>query len=345
MAGIFDESIEIYHLLSQPFLAAIEADREMAKTTLKFIKELGFEQNGSSAHDDTKIYNLGKPLMLSFDYESQLTDYDSDKLTNTVSKNVFKAPLLSLVNTPSLRVQSVEVDLTLEISKVTNEETTIESTTTGSTTTGSTTTGSTTTDPVSTRSITTNHKPNPYKFLGKITNDTSKNTNYKVKMVAENVGNTEALDNLMKLLTNSSNQIVESSFTKMNVSIAINENDTDKFVDVIIDETIELKPEDKLVIEILNNHSEPITSDFNYKQFKIKGTQGSNEILITKDNDKLTSKTTYAYNDLNPQNSQEIIKINKISLQYLKTITEKNIMLSLKNADNLIISKSDIKLI
>ena len=59
MAGIFDESIEIYHLLSQPFLAAIDADREMAKNTLKFIKELGFEQNGSSIHDDTKIYNLG----------------------------------------------------------------------------------------------------------------------------------------------------------------------------------------------------------------------------------------------------------------------------------------------
>ena len=30
--------VEIYHLLSQPFLAAIDADREMAKTTLKFIQ-------------------------------------------------------------------------------------------------------------------------------------------------------------------------------------------------------------------------------------------------------------------------------------------------------------------
>lgn len=180
MANIFEQPLEISQLLASPFLAAVNADSAMAFSTVEFIRDLGFENPKENG-------NLGDAIMLEFNYEVTTT---TNLLEETTSVNTFKIPLLAITTPPSLRIQRVEVDLVLEVNQLMEE-------------TSRATNG-----------------PKLYRALGRLSSDTKVETNsfanYKVKMVAESVGENEALAEIMKALTNTAHEHLEQAYVRIN---------------------------------------------------------------------------------------------------------------------------------
>lgn len=187
MANIFEQPLELSQLLSHPFLAAVGADSNMAHSTVEFIRDVGFEvdENG----------NLGDAIMLEFNYEvTKLEDEAADNLIQTTSLNTFRVPVLAIVNPPSLRIQRVEVDLVLEVNQLMEQ-------------TSSSNSGNIV-------------RPKLYRALGRLSSDkkveTDASANYKVKMVAESMGENEALAEIMKALTGVSTEIVNPAYVHIN---------------------------------------------------------------------------------------------------------------------------------
>jgi len=187
MANIFEQPLELSQLLSHPFLAAVGADSNMAHSTVEFIRDVGFEvdENG----------NLGDAIMLEFNYEvTKLEDETADNLIQTTSLNTFRVPVLAIVNPPSLRIQRVEVDLVLEVNQLMEQ-------------TSSSNSGNIA-------------QPRLYRALGRLSSDkkveTDASANYKVKMVAESMGENEALAEIMKALTGVSTELVNPAYVHIN---------------------------------------------------------------------------------------------------------------------------------
>ena len=216
MASVFDSPLEISQLLSHPFLAAVGADSHMAYSTVEFIRDVGFE-GGDGAE-------LGKALMLEFTYDvSNIEDGNPDNIIQTTSVNTFKIPLLAVVAVPSLRIQRVEVDLVLEVNQI------VEENTTGRT---------------------------HYRALGRLTSDrkieTESFSNYKVKMVAESIGDSPGMSALLKVLTNTASENITPAYVHI-APIQATWEESSKEVEIIIRHPINIQATDTIKIKFFGN--------------------------------------------------------------------------------------------
>jgi hypothetical protein len=94
--------VPIDYLIATPLISTARANMALAEVMTEFIDELGFESDGKT----TRIvsFQLTRP------YQDPVTKAEK---TQTITVN---CPLLGLVPIPSLLVQTVTVDLTVEIS-------------------------------------------------------------------------------------------------------------------------------------------------------------------------------------------------------------------------------------
>ena len=252
MANIFEQPLEISQLLSHPFLAAAGADSNLAYSTLEFIRDIGFnvDQDG----------NLGSAIMLEFNYQvSNIQDDNPSNIIQTTSVNTFRIPLLAIVTPPTLRIQRVEVDLVLEVNQLLEE-----------------TSSNSQPGQVSVR-------PRLYRALGRLSSErkaeTDSSATYKVKMVAENTGENEALAEIMKALLSTSNEQITPAFVTINSITGLMESAAKKLTIEFIN-PIEIENGSKLKLTVNN-----FTDDSNTPleaQIRI-GDQKSSTILSISD--------------------------------------------------------------
>lgn len=110
MPGVNDEvsgiltSLPLDKLISAPLLSASAAQVQLSKATCDFIEQVGFDVSG----------NLKMVTM-------NLTEKDvSNNSTRDISLNV---PLLTIINTPCLAIQNVNIDLVVEVDAMTEKKT------------------------------------------------------------------------------------------------------------------------------------------------------------------------------------------------------------------------------
>lgn len=222
MASVFDSPLEISQLLSHPFLAAVGADSHMAYSTVEFIRDVGF-RDGEGAE-------LGEALMLEFTYNvSNIEDSNPANIIQTTSANTFKIPLLAVVAVPSLRIQRVEVDLVLEVNQIVTEN--------------SSATG-----------------PRRYRAMGRLTSDrkieTESFSNYKVKMVAESIGDSPGMSALLKVLTNTAQENITPAYVHIANTPA--EQSTNGDATIVLIHPLNIKTTDTIKIALTDGDFTPI---------------------------------------------------------------------------------------
>jgi len=103
--------IPIEYLVATPLLAAARSNMALAQVMVEFINEIGFNKDG-------------KTNIISFDLTREVQQADGSGFKpQTITVN---APLLALVPIPALLVQSVNVDLTVEVSQTISENSSSE---------------------------------------------------------------------------------------------------------------------------------------------------------------------------------------------------------------------------
>ena len=109
MAGIADQfkGLPMSDLISQPLIAAAQAQGQLAGVTQQFIHDIGLE--GKSVSDGGTGLSARE---VSFGFNSPVTDKDGN---TTLVKNDLNVPLLSIVNVPNLSVKKATVDFTMEV--------------------------------------------------------------------------------------------------------------------------------------------------------------------------------------------------------------------------------------
>lgn len=95
-------NIDFAKLLGGPLQAAITAQANASVSTIDFIQEVGFDDNG----DIRKV---------EFKYEVQGTDANGDPTTETKTVEI---PFLAMVNVPSIRIETVDVDFNVKLNSV-----------------------------------------------------------------------------------------------------------------------------------------------------------------------------------------------------------------------------------
>jgi hypothetical protein len=111
------EGIPIDYLITTPLISAARGNIALATVMTEFINTIGFDSNGNT---NVLQFILDQPYQ-----NTSLTPPSFETATITVS-----APLLSLVPLPALLVQSVTVDLAVQISNVVADSTVSEATST-----------------------------------------------------------------------------------------------------------------------------------------------------------------------------------------------------------------------
>ena len=114
MAGIADQfkGLPIGELISQPLIAAAQAQGKLAGITEQFIKEVGLEKSTSGGL---------KARVVEFDYDAVVETKHTDattKIETTTTKaepRKMKIPLLAIVNTPNLCVKDVKIDFDMKV--------------------------------------------------------------------------------------------------------------------------------------------------------------------------------------------------------------------------------------
>ena len=97
-------SIDFENLISGPLNACVTAQSNASLSTVNFIKEVGF-------NEDNEL------RMVDFSYSKEVPDPDNpgDTLTENVSLEV---PFVSVLNIPSLRIETCEVDFNVKLNSV-----------------------------------------------------------------------------------------------------------------------------------------------------------------------------------------------------------------------------------
>ena len=83
--------LPIENLISAPLLAAAEGQKSLASTTAQFITEVGMDSSGNTKS-------------VTFNYEDGTDEVKLD------------VPLLSIINIPSLCVDTIDVEFNMEVS-------------------------------------------------------------------------------------------------------------------------------------------------------------------------------------------------------------------------------------
>ena len=102
--GGFLNSIPFSYAIGAPLKAIVEAQGEAAKSTIDFIQQVGFEQQSGSGSSSTSTTSKVRTVDFSMEKNGQTVD--------------LKAPLLSMVNVPFIRIQQAVINLDCQIDSV-----------------------------------------------------------------------------------------------------------------------------------------------------------------------------------------------------------------------------------
>ena len=121
-------NIDFANLIGGPMQAAIRAQADAATSTINFIKEVGFYEEGTGEDKVTKLHYVD------FSYEKQLpTVYDRNEdgsikkdgdgkpivlEENPTETKKIKVPLLTMLTIPSIRIDSGEIDFNAKLNSV-----------------------------------------------------------------------------------------------------------------------------------------------------------------------------------------------------------------------------------
>jgi len=99
------KQIPFAHLIGAPLTAAIESQALAAKTTIDYIKEVGFKQNDN---DDLAIgpendSDIGEVRNVTFEYYKKREDDEEKKFSLTV-------PILTITPIPYIRIDEMTID-------------------------------------------------------------------------------------------------------------------------------------------------------------------------------------------------------------------------------------------
>jgi hypothetical protein len=111
VSGILS-SLPLDKLISTPLMSACTAQVQLSKATVDFIQQVGFDKDGN-----LKMISMN------------LTEEDVSGGRHDVSMNI---PLLTIINTPCLYIQNVNIDLIVEVDAMSAKKTTSESENTSS---------------------------------------------------------------------------------------------------------------------------------------------------------------------------------------------------------------------
>jgi hypothetical protein len=102
VSGILS-SLPLDTLIGAPLMAASTAQVQLSNATCDFVKQMGFDENGN-----VKMISMG------------LTEIDASGVKQDLSMNV---PLITMLNVPSLAIQTVSVDFTIEVDAMSEQKT------------------------------------------------------------------------------------------------------------------------------------------------------------------------------------------------------------------------------
>ncbi len=105
--GSIMQSIDLKSMLSSPFIAAQEAQAQVASSTLAFLDSYAFEKDSAGNNTgDLKTFSV-----------STFVDDPVDSSNGVIvqKKRTLTLPILTLLNVPALQISKVEVDLTIKI--------------------------------------------------------------------------------------------------------------------------------------------------------------------------------------------------------------------------------------
>jgi hypothetical protein len=126
MAKIADQfkGLPIGELISQPLLAAAQAQGKLAGITEDFIKEVGLQNTGTTAAPVLKA----RTVDFAYDAIVEEKDASTGETTTKVEPRHMKVPLLGIVNTPNLSVKDVTIDFDMKVSSSTehNDSTSVQ---------------------------------------------------------------------------------------------------------------------------------------------------------------------------------------------------------------------------
>jgi len=112
-------NLPIGDLILSPILAASDGGTALAKSTLQFVQEIGFDENGKTKCLEVEI--------------ERMTKGDNDTLVPV--KQTIKTPLLSLVQIPNVGITDLDITFDMEISSHTSNTSSTDSTKSDSSTT------------------------------------------------------------------------------------------------------------------------------------------------------------------------------------------------------------------
>ena len=107
-------NLPLDELIGAPLTACAKAQKLLAETTIDFIKEIGL-QNGKDASGQTTL----EAVVVNFTY-SILKQEDASGLpttSKTTEKKTITVPLLTIVNVPSLSVQTCDINFKMKVSQ------------------------------------------------------------------------------------------------------------------------------------------------------------------------------------------------------------------------------------
>lgn len=105
--------VPIDYLIATPLMSCARANHALATVMCEFIDDIGFEKGGSSTSEQRKT------RLIKFNLKRPLKDNNTGEM-KTYQMDV-EAPLLALVPLPALLIDTVNIDLTVEISQKMNQ--------------------------------------------------------------------------------------------------------------------------------------------------------------------------------------------------------------------------------
>ena len=107
-------SLDFKNLNHRPLSAGVEAQALAAESTVQFIKNLGF-------------YQEGKPLYVIFKYPKRVSTTDKEGKEKTETETMeLQVPFLSLIPIPFIRVEEATIDFNAKINAIEHKEKTTD---------------------------------------------------------------------------------------------------------------------------------------------------------------------------------------------------------------------------
>ena len=94
-------------LIGGPLTAVCEAQADLAKSTEKYIREIGLQEIGDDPHKELKTRQVD------FHFNKPVPSPDGTNITQ--AKIDISVPLLALVPVPALMIQDVEIEFNMEV--------------------------------------------------------------------------------------------------------------------------------------------------------------------------------------------------------------------------------------